>query len=139
METVGKVERPSLFAGKFVQRCKVFKSHFASSASPINQAVYNIDWLHRSAGCPKVSFQCMVQPMMNASKRILAKPKCRKEPITPKILRQLAERLKDKSCTASSRTLALCIIDFAGFLPFSHSAVSVLVMFVFTLPTVLYF
>ena len=87
----------------------------ASSASPINPAVYNIDWLHRSAGCPKVSFQCMVHPLMNASKRILAKPKCRKEPITPKILRQLAERLKDKSCTASSRTLALCIIALQDF------------------------
>ena len=58
--------------------------------------------------------------MMSASKRALAKPKCRKEPITPEMLQRLAESLKDKSCIASSRTLALCLIGFAGFLRFSE-------------------
>ena len=91
-----------------------------SSASPINHAVYSIDWAHGLAGCPKVSSHCMVQSMMRASKRVLAKPKCRKEPITPEMLQQLAESLKDKSCIASSRTLALCLIGFAGFLRFSE-------------------
>ena len=57
---------------------------------------------------------------MSASKRVLAKPKCRKEPITPEMLQLLAESLKDKSCIASSRTLALCPIGFAGFLRFSE-------------------
>ena len=57
-----------------------------SSASPINHAVYTIDWVHGSAGCPKASSHCMVQSIMSASKRGLAKPKCRKEPITPKML-----------------------------------------------------
>ena len=55
----------------------------ASSASPINRAVYSIDWAHGLAGCPKVSSHCMVQSMMSASKVVLAKPKCRKKPITP--------------------------------------------------------
>jgi len=91
-----------------------------SSASPINCAVYSIDWTHGSAGCPRVSSHSMVQSMMSASKRLLAKPKCRKEPITPEMLQQLAERLRDKSCIASSRTLALSLIGFAGFLRFSN-------------------
>ena len=55
----------------------------ASSASPINRAVYSIDWALGLAGCPKVFSHCMVQSVMSASKRLLAKPKCRKEPISP--------------------------------------------------------
>ena len=92
----------------------------ASSASHINHAVYSIDLAHELAGCPKISSHCMVQSMMSASKRVLAKPKCRKQPITPEMLQQLAEILKDKACIASSRTLALCLIGFAGFLCFSE-------------------
>ena len=96
----------------------------ASSASPINNAVYSTDWVYGLAGFQKVSshclVHCLVQSMMGASKRVLAKPKNRKEPITPEMLQQLAESLKDKSCVASCRTLALCLIGFAGFLRFSE-------------------
>lgn len=92
----------------------------ASSVSPINNAVYSIDWVHGLAGCPKISSHCLVQSLTSASKRILAKPKCRKEPITPEMLQLLADKLKDKSCISSLRTLALCLIGFAGFLRFSE-------------------
>lgn len=51
---------------------------------------------------------------------VLAKPKCRKEPITPEMFQLLTKSLKDKSCIASSRTLALCLIRFAGFLRLSE-------------------
>ena len=76
--------------------------------------------VHGLAGFQKVSSHCLVQSMMGASKRVLAKPKNRKEPFTPEMLQQLAESLKDKSCGASCRTLALCLIGFAGFLRFSE-------------------
>ena len=92
----------------------------ASSPSPINNAVYRIDWVHGLAGFQKVSSHCLVQSMMGASKRVLAKPKNRKEPITPEMLQQLTKSLKDKSCVPSCRTLALCLIGFAGFLRFSE-------------------
>ena len=95
----------------------------ASSASPINNAVYSTDWIHGLAGFQKVSFHCLVQSVMGASKRILAKPKNRKEPITPEMLQQLVESVKDKSCVASCRTLALCLIGFAGFLRLSELAI----------------
>ena len=73
----------------------------ASSAPPINNAVYSIDWVHGLAGFQKVSSHCLVQSMMGASKHVLAKPKNRKEPITPEMLQRLAQSLKDKSCVAS--------------------------------------
>ena len=115
------MKRPSLFAGKFVPSCNVFTSHFAKCffCFPYQPRSfpYRLDGL---AGCLKVSSHCMVQSMMSASKRVLAKPKCRKESITPEMLQLLTESLKDKSCIASSRTLALCPIGFAGFLRFSE-------------------
>lgn len=91
-----------------------------SSVAPINNAIYSIDWVHGLAGYPKVSTHHMIQSMSNACKRILAKPKCRKDPITPEMLQALAEKLQDKCSISDLRTLALCLIGFAGFLRFSE-------------------
>ena len=87
----------------------------ASSASPINSAVYSIDWVHGLAGFQKVSSHCLVQSMMGASKRVLAKPKNRKEPITPEMLQQLEESLKDKSCVASCKNSRIMFDRFCWF------------------------
>lgn len=95
-------------------------SQEASSPSPILTAVYSIDWVHELSGYAKVSVHSMVQSMMGPCQRVLAKPKCRKETITAEMLHSLADRLKDKSSVSDLRTLALCLIGFAGFFRFSE-------------------
>ena len=68
----------------------------ASSASPIKQAVYTIYRLGPWVGWLSQGFLSLYGPVHDASKHVLAKPKCRKEPITPKMLQQLAESIKAK-------------------------------------------
>ena len=92
----------------------------ASSPSPILNAVYSIDWVHGLSGYEKLSGHCLIQATMNACKRILSKPKSRKEPITPEMLLKLAEKFKDKYTVANCRMLAICLVGFAGFLRFSE-------------------
>ena len=74
---------------------------------------------------------------MSASKRVLAKPKCRKEPITPEML-QL--RVLKISLELLVLELSLCVLlGLLDFFVSVNSAVSVLLIFVFTLLTVLCF
>lgn len=113
-------------------------SQDASSPSPILTATYSIDWVHALSDYAKISVHCMVKSMMSSCQRVLAKPKCRKEPITAAILQLLAVRLKDKSSVTDLRTLALCLIGFAGFFRFNEYAPFVLVIFVFFTRIVVY-
>ena len=97
----------------------------ANSPSPVLNAVYSIDWAQQLAGLPKVSHHPMVSSMVSASQRILGKPKSKKEPITPEMLKALVKsRITDKSASLSDlRTLALCLIGYAGFFRFSELCV----------------
>jgi len=94
----------------------------ASSPSPVLNAVYSIDWAQQLAGLPKVSVHPMVSAMVSASQRILGKAKSKKEPITPEMLRALvSSKISDKSPSLSDlRTVALCLIGYAGFFRFSE-------------------
>ncbi|KAK3750080.1 hypothetical protein QZH41_005659 [Actinostola sp. cb2023] len=56
-------------------------SQEASSPSPVLTAVYSIDWVHKLSGYEKVSVHPLEESMMGAFQRILARPKCRKEPM----------------------------------------------------------
>ena len=89
----------------------------ANSPSPVLNAVYSIDWAQQLAGLPKVSVHPMVSAMVSASQRILGKAKSKKEPITPEMLRALvSSKISDKSPSLSDlRTVALCLIGYAGF------------------------
>lgn len=92
----------------------------AQSPSPVCTAVYSIDWAHSLAGLSKPSTHPLVTGMVTASKRILGKPKSRKEPITPEMLLTLVRKFKDNPSLYNLRTVALCLIGFTGFFRFSE-------------------
>lgn len=94
----------------------------ANSPSPVLNAVYSIDWAQRLAGLPKVSDHPIVSSMVSASQRILGKPKAKKEPITSEMLKALVtSKISDKSPSLSDlRTVALCLLGYAGFFRFSE-------------------
>ena len=92
------------------------------SPSPILNAVYSIDWGQQLAGLPKISEHPMVSSLVAASQRILGKPKSKKEPISPEMLKALVKsKISDKSPSLSDpRTVALCLVGYAGFFPFQR-------------------
>ena len=57
----------------------------------------------------------MVSSLVAASQRILGKPKSKKEPISPEMLKALV-----KSSLSDLRTVALCLVGYAGFFPFQR-------------------
>lgn len=92
----------------------------ANSPSPLLSAIYSIDWAHGLAGYEKVSTHQLIVSLTSAGQRILAKPKNRKEPITAEMLQSLALKYKDKHSLSDLRTLALCLIGYAGFFRFNE-------------------
>jgi len=123
---VGNVGLPRMVIGHLpaspfhVAICLQLVCQEASSPSPVLTAVYSIDWVHKLSGYEKVSVHPFVESMMSACQRILARPKCRKEPITAEMLHALALKFKDKSSVSDVRTLAMCLIGFAGFFRFNE-------------------
>ena len=71
----------------------------AYSPSPVLNVVYTIDWALQLAGLSKISSHPLVASMVSAStQRILGRPKVKKDPITPEILKALVEwKITDKS------------------------------------------
>ena len=79
-------------------------------------AVYSIDWAQQLVGLPKMSEHPMVSSLIAASQRILGKPKSKKEPISPEMLKALVmSRIPDKS-----PSLSFCLVGYAGFFGFSE-------------------
>ena len=81
----------------------------ANSPSPVLNAVYGIDWAQQMAGLSKISNHPLVSLMVSASQRILGRPKVKKDPVTPEMLKALAQsRTTDKSPSLSDlRSVAL--------------------------------
>ena len=94
----------------------------AYSPSPVLNAVYSIDWALQLAGLSKISNHPLVASMVSASQRILGRPKVKKDPITPEMLKAHVEsKITDKSPSLSDlRSVALCLIGYAGFFRFSE-------------------
>ena len=70
----------------------------ANSPSPVLNAVYSIDWAQQMAGLPKISNHPLVSLMVGASQRLLGRPKVKKDPVTPEMLKALVEsKITDKS------------------------------------------
>ena len=90
----------------------------ANSPSPVLNAVYSIDWAQQVAGLPKLIYNHpLVSLMVSASQRLLRRPKLKKDPVTPEMLKALVEsKITDTSPSSSDlRSVALCLIGSAGF------------------------
>ena len=94
----------------------------AYSPSSVLNTVYSIDRALQLAGLSKISSHPLVASMVSASQRILGRPKVKKDPITPEILKALVEsKITDKSPSVCNlRSFALCLIGYAGFFRFSE-------------------
>ena len=94
----------------------------ANSPSPVLNAVYSIDWAQQMAGLSKISDHPLVALMVSASQRLLGRPKVKKDPVTPEMLKALVEsKITDKSPSVSDRrSAALCLMGYEGCFRFSE-------------------
>ena len=91
-------------------------SESVQSKAAVEEAVHALSWLHEVAGLESVGSMPIVQATLSGLRRVLAKPKTRKEPITADMLKAMVESVGSDPSLTEVRLLAMCLIAFAGFL-----------------------
>ena len=81
-----------------------------------------VSWLQQVAGQPCVSQSPLVRMTLAGLKRQLANPKCKKEPVTPDMLRRMADDMGHPPTLTESRLMAMCCLAFAAFLRYDELA-----------------
>ena len=95
-------------------------NHLASSngtKGAVTSAFYGIRWAHTVAGLPSPTEHPFVQTALEGAQRLLSTAVKKKEPITPALLSQLAQ--KHGGPTADLKDLwflFICLVGYAGFM-----------------------
>lgn len=88
----------------------------ANTASPVIAAFYAIKHFHELFGMASPTDSTVVINVLEAAKRILARPKNKKLPITVDILSAMYDKLFQKDNIKSQRIIAASLLGFAGFM-----------------------
>eukprot|EP00731_Ephydatia_muelleri_P008538 Em0004g876a len=91
-------------------------SESVESTSAIEEAVNALSWLHQAAGLQPVSGAPLVQAALAGFRRILAKPRVRKEPVTAEMLKSMVDSAGPDPSLSEVRLLAVCLLAFAAML-----------------------
>ena len=87
----------------------------ARSVSAVNSAIYGVSYVHKKSGIPEPSEYPVVKQLVDAAKRVLAKPKTRKKPLTVTQVRALVARL-ERGTVADFQLAVMFSLGFFGFL-----------------------
>lgn len=87
----------------------------ARSMSAVNSAVYGVNYVHKKSGYPEVSEHPVIKQLLDAAKRILARPPTRMKPLSIDQVRSLLTRLGGGT-VADLQLAALLALGFFGFL-----------------------
>ena len=93
----------------------VFLIQQTRSVYSVNSAVYGVSWVHNKSGYQEPSEYPVVKQVVNAARRILAKPAARKEPLSSALVRKVISRL-EKGSLGDLQLAALFSLGFFGFL-----------------------
>lgn len=88
----------------------------ANTPSPIVTAFYAIKWFHDLYGLQSPSECKIVSNVLESAKRILSKPTCKKEPITPELLMAMYTNLYKEGNLKNQRIICACLTAYAGFM-----------------------
>ena len=91
-------------------------SESVESKAAAEEVVHALSWLHQMAGLNPVGASPLVQVTLAGIKRIVARPKVRKEPVTVEMLQAMVEAAGMEPSLTEVRLLAVCLLAFAGFL-----------------------
>ena len=93
------------------------------SKAAAEEAVYSIAWVHMIAGLENPTKHPAVEVVMEGTRRLLAAPKVKKEPIRAEDLRELTQRFAGQQASLSDvRAITICLICFAAFLRYDELA-----------------
>ena len=90
------------------------------SVAAINTIVYGVGWVHKKVGFVELSEQPLVKQVLEAARRILAKPAKRKTALNIDVVRKLVMRLHDGNLAE----LQLATLIALGFLDFFVGMIS---------------
>lgn len=85
------------------------------SVASVNSIVYGVSWVHKKGGFPEPSQHPLVKQIVDAARRILAKPATRKTPFDTDLVRRLVQRLQQGNL-AELQLATLIALVFFGFL-----------------------
>lgn len=88
----------------------------ANSCRPIITAFYSIKWFHDINNFSSPTNSKIVLNILEAAKRILAKPVNKKEPITVELLQSMYHSLFEEGNVFTQRTICALLLSFSGFL-----------------------
>ena len=91
-------------------------SESTESKAAVEEAVHALSWLHGVAGLQPLGGSPLVKATLEGLRRILAKPKVRKEPVTADMLKVMVEAAGPAPSLTEVRLLAVCLVAFAGFM-----------------------
>ena len=86
------------------------------SRSAVEEVVHALAWVHKMAGIESPTESPLVQSVLEGLRRILSKPKVRKEPVSIEMLQAMVEAAGPTPSLSDVRLLAVCLVAFAGFL-----------------------
>lgn len=88
--------------------------------SSVDTAFYSIKWAHRIAGVTDPSESELVKSILEGAKRILSRPKKKKEPVDSNSMIKLFDKYQDRNSLKEVRLLLMCSLMYTGFLRFNE-------------------
>lgn len=95
-------------------------SQATQSKSAVEEAVNAAGWVNRLSGELPISASPFIQMTLAGLQRQLAKPKVRKEPVTPQMLVLLVDSLGAQPSLTEVRLAAMALLSFAAFLRYDE-------------------
>ena len=93
----------------------------SNTSGTVESAFYSLKWAHKLAGVADPTSESLPKLMLEASKRILSRPKNRKTPITSDMLINLCRFYGEENASLPHlRFLVMCLLSYAGFLRFAE-------------------
>ena len=100
-----------------------FLARSATTSAPVEEAVNALSWAHQLAVVEDPTVHSLVRQVLAGTKRILPHRTVKKEPITAEILQKLYDNSVSSEADLSViRTMAICLLGYAGFFRFSELA-----------------
>ena len=88
----------------------------ANSPSPVIHAFYSLKWVHNIGDQISPTDSQLVKNILEAGKRRLSKPICKKEPMTIELIQKVYESLITEENAYNMRSICVILVAYAGFL-----------------------
>ena len=98
----------AIYLSSLIQSCK--------TSSPLTSAFYAMKWYHEIYDFESPTNSKLVINILEAGKRILAKPSVKKDPITPELLKVLYDNVFEHANIKNQRIISACLVAYAGFM-----------------------